>query len=78
MDRERFDALARVLAATGSRRGAMGALLGVALLGKVRKRWQTAETGKARPSASRETATMTPASVAAGPGIDDASSVLRR
>ena len=33
MDRERFDALARLLAATGSRRGAVGALVSVALLG---------------------------------------------
>ena len=33
MDRERFDALARLLAATGSRRGAIGALIGAGLLG---------------------------------------------
>ncbi len=33
MDRERFDALARVLAAKGSRRAAMAALLGLALFG---------------------------------------------
>ena len=33
MDRNRFDALARLLGATGSRRGALGALLGGALLG---------------------------------------------
>jgi hypothetical protein len=33
MDRERFDALARLLATTGSRRAALGALLGVSLLG---------------------------------------------
>ena len=33
MDRERFDALARTLATKGSRRGALGALLGAALLG---------------------------------------------
>ena len=31
MDRERFDALTRMLATTGSRRGALGALLGLAL-----------------------------------------------
>jgi hypothetical protein len=34
MDRERFDALARLLATTGSRRSALSALLGAALLGK--------------------------------------------
>jgi hypothetical protein len=34
MDRERFDGLARLLATSGSRRGALGALLGVALLGQ--------------------------------------------
>jgi uncharacterized protein YjbI with pentapeptide repeats len=33
MDRERFDALARVLATAGSRRGALGTLLGLAALG---------------------------------------------
>jgi hypothetical protein len=33
MDRERFDALARLLAAQGSRRGALGTLIGAALLG---------------------------------------------
>ena len=33
MDRVRFDALARLLATTGSRRGAVGAVVGVALLG---------------------------------------------
>ncbi|MGH2618874.1 MAG: pentapeptide repeat-containing protein, partial [Thermomicrobiales bacterium] len=33
MDRERFDAVARVLAKTGSRRTALGALLGAGLLG---------------------------------------------
>lgn len=33
MDRERFDELARLLATRGSRRGALGALLGVAILG---------------------------------------------
>jgi hypothetical protein len=34
MDRERFDALARLLAARGSRRGALGAVLGAALFGQ--------------------------------------------
>lgn len=33
MDRERFDALARLLATTGSRRGAIGALVGAGLFG---------------------------------------------
>ena len=34
MDRERFDALARLLATTGSRRATLGALLGASLLGQ--------------------------------------------
>jgi hypothetical protein len=34
MDRERFDALARLLATTGSRRAMLGALLGVSLFGR--------------------------------------------
>jgi hypothetical protein len=34
MDRERFDALARLLVTSGSRRAALGALLGVVLLGQ--------------------------------------------
>ena len=34
MDRDRFDALARLLASKGSRRGALGAILGAALFGR--------------------------------------------
>ena len=34
MDRERFDALARLLATTGSRRATLGALLAAGLLGR--------------------------------------------
>jgi hypothetical protein len=34
MDRERFDSLTRLFASRGSRRGALGALVGIALMGR--------------------------------------------
>ena len=48
MDRERFDLLARLLATKGSRRGAFGALLGVALLGHEPEEIDSKSKGKKR------------------------------
>ena len=46
MDRERFDALARLIASKRSRRGAIAAVLGLALMGPGREAF--AESGKGR------------------------------
>jgi hypothetical protein len=48
MDRDRFDALARLLATKGSRRGTLGAILGVALFG------QGPEDGFAKPGKGKQ------------------------
>ena len=48
MDREQFDAITRLLATTGSRRQAAGALLGVALFGQPAEAILAAGKGKRR------------------------------